>query len=369
MTLRAKIKRIDLGKEVFVAAPAAHDLRGQRGGGPRIQHIGVADEAAGLVALRLGESGCGFGGGIHRQHVIRGAHGVVIVRIAGGVQRVPDRERHSEEPLAGDEPVSVESLDPVLIPAAHEGRVEVDLPAAGDEPFPPVGVASTVADVPLAAGDHFQGLVTLFKEVHRVHDLLWLTLEQSGRAELFNHRLLGREDSLSCQFRVEFPARRRRHPVRRIREDAAVPADDGARGQIQLAPPGHVSEVAEGADHGNAGTLVRLGQRMGQDQNLHSEERRSHSPAEEGLVAFVVRMGHQRHAGCKQFRPGGLNKKLFAVRRGKRVAVVGPRNFAVLEFGLGHSSAEGDIPEGWSFRHIGIALFEVGQEGTLGDRT
>ena len=42
-----------------------------------------------------------------------GSIGCVVVGLAVGVERVPDRERHAEEPLARDQPVAVEPVDPV----------------------------------------------------------------------------------------------------------------------------------------------------------------------------------------------------------------------------------------------------------------
>ena len=181
VALRTQVEGVDLGEEVLVAAPAAHDLRGQRGGGPGVQHIGVAGEATGNVALGLIETGGRIGGRVHGQLGIRGQERVLVVRVAVGIQRVPDGHRHAEEALAGNQPVAVQARDPVLVARAHEGRVEVDFLAAADQAFAAVLVAATVADVPLAGGDDLEGLVALFEEVDRVHDLLRLAVEQLAR--------------------------------------------------------------------------------------------------------------------------------------------------------------------------------------------
>src|SRR4051794_2157657 len=71
------------------------------------------------------------------------------------VQGVPDREGHPEEALATDQPVTVESLDPVLVAGPHVVRVPLQLASARDERSleSALVVTSTVAQVPLAAGD------------------------------------------------------------------------------------------------------------------------------------------------------------------------------------------------------------------------
>ena len=48
---------------------------------------------------------------------------------------------------------------------------------------------------------------------------------------------------------------------------------DRAGRQLQLAPPLHVGEVAEGAAHRDAGALVHLGRRVGHDRHLDPEHR------------------------------------------------------------------------------------------------
>src|SRR5205807_1942095 len=81
--------------------------------------------------------------------------------------------------------------------------------------------------------------------------------------------------------------------VRRLGQDPAVPVEDRAGRKVQLAPPGHVGEVAEGADHGDAGALVGLGEVMGDDRHLDAEQRGAHGRADELAVAVVVGVGDQ----------------------------------------------------------------------------
>ena len=63
--------------------------------------------------------------------------------------------------------------------------------------------------------------------------------------------------------------------VGRVGDDPAVATDDRARGQVELAPPDHVGDVAERADHGDAGALVGLRQLVGDDRDLDAVQRRA----------------------------------------------------------------------------------------------
>ena len=160
-------------EQVGVALPAADDLRGQRRRRPGVHDVGVADEAAGLAALVLGVAGGRVGRRVDRQVGPRSAAiGVVVVGLAVGVERVPDRERHAEEPLPADQPVAVEALDPVLVaaPACTAGASCSSSPALERASARSVVVAAAVADVPLPGGDDLQRPVALLVELHRVRD-------------------------------------------------------------------------------------------------------------------------------------------------------------------------------------------------------
>ncbi len=120
--LGAQVHREDALEEVRVALPAAGDLRGQRRGGPGVHDVGVAHEAAGLVALRLVVAARGVGGRVDRQLGLAGQQRVLVVGLALGVEGVPDRERDAEEALARDQPVTVEPADPVVVAVLHVRR-------------------------------------------------------------------------------------------------------------------------------------------------------------------------------------------------------------------------------------------------------
>ena len=84
-------------------------------------------------------------------------------------------------------------------------------------------------------------------------------------------------------------------------------------GQLQLAPPVHVGQVAERAAHRDAGALVRLGGRVREHRHLDAEQRRAHRRAEQRLVALVVGVRDQRHA-----RPGSARAGWSRCRPGRR---------------------------------------------------
>ena len=94
----------------------------------------------------------------------------------------------------------------------------------------------------------------------------------------------------------------------------AVATDDGAHRQVQLAPPGDVGEVAEGAAHRDAGALVGLRGLVRDDRDLDAEDRRGDGGAEERLVALVVGVGDQRDDGGDQLGAGGLDATTAATR-------------------------------------------------------
>ena len=106
----------------------------------------------------------------------------------------------------------------------------------------------------------------------------------------------------------------------------------GRVGRSQLAPPGHVGEVAERADHRDAGALVGLGQPVRQHRHLDAEQRACvDGRAEQRLVALVVGVRDQRDAGGQQLGAGRLDPQVLRRRRrgtragGRRRAAPGPR--------------------------------------------
>ena len=280
---------------------------------------GSADEAAGHAALVGGVAGGHVGGRVDGQLVLGRQQRRVVLRLAVLVQRVPDRERHAEEPLPRHEPVAVEAADPVLVADLHEVGVEPELGAAGQQRVAQGLVATAVADVPLAAGDDLEGLVALLVEVRLALGGHRLAVEVA-RSRAARRRPPRVRRTSSCRPAPRSGRARRRddEPVRGLAQDAAVAAHHRARRQLQLAPPLHVGQVAERAAHRDAGALVGLGQGVRQDGDLDVEQRRADRGAEQVLVALVVRVRDERDAGRQQLGAGRLDVDRDRRHRGTR---------------------------------------------------
>ena len=177
--LRAQVHREDPPEQVVVDAPAAGDLRGQRRGGPGVHDVRVAEEAVRLAALVLGVAARGVGRRVDRQLRLGRQQRVGVVGLALAVERVPDRERDAEEPLARDEPVAGESGDPVVVADLHVRREPGDLGAVLEHLGADVVVAAAVADVPLPGRDDLERLVAPLVEVR--HPRGRLSARRRGR--------------------------------------------------------------------------------------------------------------------------------------------------------------------------------------------
>ena len=165
MGLGAQVHRKRALEEVGVALPARHELRAHRRRGPRVHDVGVADEPARLAPLLLLVARGRVGGRVDGEALFAGGDGSVPVHLAVLVDRVPDREGHAEEALAGDVPVAHKSLDPVLVAHLHEVGVPAQLLAAAKKQF-----LGREADEPLAVGDDLEGTGAVLPEFHRMGD-------------------------------------------------------------------------------------------------------------------------------------------------------------------------------------------------------
>ena len=252
----------------------------------------------------------------------------------------------------------------MVVAVAHVVGEPVQLLAPREEGVTPVLVATAVADVPLAAGDDLQRAAAALVELHRVGDRSRVAAQVAARPQQLDHLRLRLLHGLAGQPRVGLTGVVGGEPGRCGGDDAAVAADDAARRQVELAPPRDVGGVAERADHGDAGALVRLGQRVGDDRDLDAEDRRAHGLADEAGVALVVGVGDHRHAADDELGPRGVDEHV-AVRavEGDQVVVPGP--FAVLDLGLGDGRAVVDVPHRRRLGAVGLAAGEVAQEGDL----
>src|SRR5207244_3495952 len=105
--------------------------------------------------------------------------------------------------------------------------------------------------------------LALLVELDAVLDRLRLAPERAGLAQQLDDRLSRAPDRLATEDRVPavrgvrigaLPARRPECDL----DEPAVAADDLTERELLLAPPLHVGRVAEGADHENAGALLRV---------------------------------------------------------------------------------------------------------------
>ena len=244
-----------------------------------------------------------------------------------------------------------------------------DLVAAGDQRGAQIGVAAAVGDVPLPGRDDLERLVALLVEVRDA--LGGLSARRRGR-----RRRGARRPTISRAVNVVLPessANAARpcvvgDPLRHVAQDAAVATDDRAVGQLQLAPPLDVGEVAERAAHGDAGALVHLGGVVGEDRHLDAEQRRADGGAEQVLVALVVRVRDERDAGGDQLGAGGLDVDR-SVGVVVRDPVVGAGVVAGLELGLGDGGLVGDVPQRRGVLLVGLAAGDVAQERALARRS
>ena len=367
MALGPHVHGVGDGVQAGVGPPPGGDLGGERRRGPGVHHVGVADEAAGAAPVGLVAAGRGVGGGVDGEAVPVGLDGAVPVGGAVVAHRVPQGDGHPEEALAADQPVAVEPVDPALVAGPHVAGHPVHLPAPLHQGPAQLGLAAAVADVPLAARHDLQGPVALLEELHRVGYGPGLSVHLAGLGQDGGHLRSGPPHRPAGQPGVGGPARGRGHRLGRLGGEAAVAPDHRPHRQVELAPPGDVGGVAEGADHGRAGALFGVGQLVGLHRHLHVEHRAARRGADQRPVALVVGVGHQGHARHHQLGPGGVDPHVSAAVGGPEAElVVGAGPLPVLQLGLGHRGAEGDVPQRRGVDLVGLAPLQVLQEGELG---
>ena len=122
-------------------------------------------------------------------------------------------------------------------------------------------IASTVTQIPLTAGENFEGAIALFEELHRVSDGLWFAIELVGVAQHVNNANLGLLDCLAGKFAVSGNGALAcsDDPFRRLGLDATVDADNRASFELEFTPPNDVGEITERTNHRDARSLFRIG--------------------------------------------------------------------------------------------------------------
>src|SRR5262245_50846710 len=192
----------------------------------------------------------------------------------------------------------------------HERWVPVELSAGCEQCLTGVGVTAAVTDVPLPAGHDLEGPITLLVEFDRVPDCARFAHERTCCAEKFDDASPGLVNRVPCQMRPRFARGGAFNPRRPVAQQMAVALQDDARGQPQLAPPSYISDVAKRADHGDAGTLVRIGQSVRENGDLRIKQGCAHPPSETVAISCIVWMGDERNASRDQLGPRGLNLKI-----------------------------------------------------------
>ena len=227
-------------------------------------------------------------------------------------------------------------------------------------------IASTVADVPLPGCDDLERAAAAFVELHRVDDRLGVAHHLAGGGEHLDHPLLGLLGGEAGDLHVRLAAHVGGDPLGHLAREAAVEPDECTRRQVQFAPPHHVGDVAERADHRDARALLGVGQGVGQDGHVDAEQWGAHHRAEQRLVTRIVGVGHHRHATGQQFGTCGGDEHVAAtVEPVERELVVRARHLAVFHLGLGDGGAFVDVVEGGRVLLVRLAAGEVAQERPL----
>ena len=325
--LGAQVHREHAPPQVVVALPAAGDLRRQRRGRPGVHHVGVADEAARLPALRPRRTR----GGTSVRRVDR--------QLRPPRQRSAGRSRGSPSASSGyqtgngmpkkrcrlDQPVAVQALRPscrsgaACRPASTGSRCRARPSPRGDP--------RRARRCGCTTGGSRRSRAAC-RRSRRSSSSAWSAWARprgrrtraAGRPSPRGPRTSSCPASSAYAAAAWSPASH--GGVSRLQP--AVAADHRADRQLELAPPLDVGEVAERAAHRDAGALVRLGEVMGEDRDLHAEDRARHGAAEQRLVALVVRVGDQRDHRRDQLRPRRLDVDRRSRGRGRRCGGSGP---------------------------------------------
>ena len=369
MRLRPQVHREHLRHEVILLSESSDHLGRERRRPPRVHHVGVSREASGPVALVFGVPVRHVTVRVYGKLPIRGLDGVVVVYRAVRPQRVPQRNRHTEEPLPAEQPVGVQPVHPVLIPHAHRARMPFQFAPALQELFPQVHVEAAVLQVPLSARDDLQRTVALLIEAHRVRDRLRLGVKLAGLLQKFGHSPLRLVDAQARQLVVVLLRLLRIARLPSLRaplhgRKPPVTVHDTPRRKLHLPPPHHVRRVAKGAHHRRAGTLLRIRRLVRHHGHLHPKQGRGQALAKELLIPFVVRVRHHRHTRRKQLRPRRLDGNDASLVTEVQ-PVVCRVLVAVLDLRLGHRRLERPVPQRRRLSLVRLPASQIVEEEPL----
>src|SRR4029453_4812838 len=121
------------GKEVRIVLPPTHDLRRQRRSRPGVHHVRIANDPTRLPSLILLISGWNDCRGIERQLLLTGNDRVRVADVACFVHRVPPWKRDAKKPLGAENPITIQTVPPVLETSLHVRRMPLQLASAREE--------------------------------------------------------------------------------------------------------------------------------------------------------------------------------------------------------------------------------------------
>ena len=370
MGLRAKIHREKPAEQIGVLPPQGGDLRGQRRRRPRVHHVRVAGEASGDAALLRREPRRDVLLRVDRERSFIGEERILVAREPAFVQPVPHGERDPEEPLTADAPVLVQVRHPGAVAGLHVRGMPRQLLTARDQPL----LETEDRHEPLTTGDDLERSFPLLVELHGVSDRLRLTEERARLSKHLDGSAAGLLDRASGESRhrgvrgtgiARLPSR----STERARADGAVLLDHDAQGQVELAPPCDVGEIAERADHRDARALLGIRQLVNDHGHGHAEQRREDGGPHERRVPRVPRVRDERHASREELGPRGLDLHGRPVLAIERDAMVEAVLLAILDLCLRDRRVEVDVPHRGGFRRVRDTLRDEMQEGPLGDAT
>ena len=308
MALRANIRWEKACVAILVIDPVGADLRGERAREPGIEDVGVCNESAGLITLGLTEAfgrirgrvdGHGFGLSHDR---------ILVVQLTFLIERIPDGNRHTKEPLPRETPVEREILGPVAVPGRHVGGMPFDLLALRKQ----IGFAIQESAEPLTGREKLEGSISLFVELDGMLDRFGLFLEWRpipsragfGLTKHLDYARLSSLDRLAFELGVSGVGLCNVETlIGRLCEinwaETSIGSDHLTKRQLLLAPPLYVRLIAERTHHQHARSLLGVRHLARKDRHRRTEERRDGTLAEKGLIAFIVGMRRHTHT-CRQ---------------------------------------------------------------------
>lgn len=341
-----------------VGRPAQRGERHQRRREPRVEHIVVTREGAGMALGR------GLGAGI--------LFGAGDVDVAGFV--IPRRNLVAPPQLARDAPVLdvvqplVVGVDPLLghqldLAALHRVQRHLGDRAAGEARA--IGGRLAHGDEPLVGQHRLDDDAGAIAARHHQRVLLHLG-QQAQRFQVHHDALAGFEAVLPAigggRGVGDLRLQRQHRDLRQVVALAdGVVVEVVARGHLDHAGAEFTVDVRVADD----GDLAPLGgvQRIGL-----ARQRQAHGPADQVGVALVFRVHHDGRVAQHGFRAGGGDGQVreagLGIRLRQRIADVPQRAFLFLahHFQVGHGGAQYRVPVDQTFAAVDQALFVEAHE-------